>query len=93
MDFMPGARNFGMVTSCQDQPYSGSAAPKKKRVVAGAIHIRAYPVLAGADPLDQQIKAYLPSRREKGIYAVESPDSGKDMLRRFVQERADYPHS
>lgn len=55
--------------------------------ITKALRIRANPVLAGAAPLEQELKKYVATKRENGTYTLNSADSREDVLRRFASER------
>lgn len=55
--------------------------------ITKAMRIRTNPVLAGADPLEQEIRNYVAIKQRNGIYTVNSAGSRGDVLRRFARER------
>ena len=52
-----------------------------------AMRIRANPLLTGANPLAEEIKAYLVTKQEKGIYTRNSADSREPVLRMWAKAR------
>ena len=52
-----------------------------------AFRIRANPLLTGANPLAEEIKAYLATKQEKGIYTRNSADSRGPVLNMWVKTR------
>jgi len=52
-----------------------------------AMRFRANPLLTGANPLAEEIKAYLVTKQEKGTYTRNSADSREPVLRMWAKAR------
>ena len=52
-----------------------------------AMRIRANPLLTGANPLAEEIKAYLVTKQERGTYTRNSADSREPVLRMWAKAR------
>jgi len=55
--------------------------------ITKALRIRANPLLTGANPLAEEIKAYLAIKQEKGDYTRNSADSRGPVLRAWISNR------
>ncbi len=55
--------------------------------ITKALKIRAHPLLAGADPLKEEIKAYLDAKQEDGTYTRNSADSRGPVLNAWTRDR------
>jgi hypothetical protein len=55
--------------------------------ITKALRTRANPLLAGAEPLSDEIKGYLEAKQDDGTYTRNSADSRGPVLNRWVRER------
>jgi hypothetical protein len=55
--------------------------------ITKALKICANPLLAGAEPLSDEIKSYLEAKQDDGTYTRNSADSRGPALNRWVRER------
>ena len=55
--------------------------------ITKALRIQANPLLAGADPMSEEIKRYVALKREDGTYARNSADSREDVLSSWASDR------
>jgi integrase len=55
--------------------------------VAKTLMIRANPLLAGANPLTEELKSYLADKREEGTYTLQSAVTRRAVLKAWLTER------
>ena len=55
--------------------------------ITKALRIRANPLLAGANPLSEEIKKYLEAKQEEGIFTRNSADSRGPVLKAWINNR------
>lgn len=57
------------------------------QAITKALKIQANPVLAGADPLSQEVKNYIAQKQEDGTYTRNSANSRQDVLTAWTNDR------